>query len=73
MTKLRLKKKYREGLQNIGLITISVLAIFLCGLALQAQDNKTRKDAIERCGGENNIVERYTNQGDLFLSCKVEK
>lgn len=73
MTRLRLKKKYREGLQNIGFITISILGIFLCGLALQAQDNKTRKDAIERCGGENNIVERYTNQGDLFYSCRVEK
>lgn len=52
---------------------VSVVIIALCVMGLQAQDNQVRKNAIERCSGENNIVERYTNQGDRYYTCKVEK
>ena len=54
-----------------GLVSIVIIA--LCVMGLQAQDNQVRKNAIERCGGENNIVERHTNQGDRYYTCKVEK
>ncbi len=61
-----MKEKIMFGLVSIVIIT-------LCIMGLQAQDNQVRKNAIERCGGENNIVERHTNQGDRYYTCKVEK
>lgn len=71
--RLVLKKEIREGLQNILFFAICFGVIILCAVGLNALDEQTKKDAIERCGGIENIVEKHTKEGDVYYSCKVEK
>lgn len=52
---------------------LGVIAIVLCGVLLNAQDKHEYNKAIERCDGANNIIEHYTQQGDRYFSCKIEK
>ena len=52
---------------------IGILIIVLGIVLLNIQDNHIKKNAISRCGNEDNIVEHYTEQGDKYFSCKVEK
>ena len=52
---------------------IGMLIIVLGIVLLNIQDNHIKKNAISRCGNEDNIVEHYTEQGDKYFSCKVEK
>lgn len=73
MTKLRLKREIKEKLVNVAFYGICLLGIVGCIWLLNLQDQHERERAIKRCGGENNIVERYTNQGDLYFTCKAEK
>ena len=54
-------------------IIISIIAIVLCGVLLNAQDKHEYNKAVDRCNGANNIVEHYTQQGDRYFSCKIEK
>lgn len=35
-----------------------------------AMDEEAKANAIERCGGEQNIQERYTKDGDIYWVCK---
>ena len=68
--------KLRRGFEVVKKVAgvLLVVAIFW-GLfsLLKLQDDYERGRAIERCGGEDNIVERYTKEGDLYFTCKVEK
>lgn len=59
--------------ENILLTIICVGVLALCIWGLKALDQDTKNRAIERCGSENNLVERYTKEGDLYYTCKVEK
>ena len=63
------KEMLQELLFWLGAITIGVLSIYgLVGL-----DNYEKEKANARCGGADNVVVRYTNQGDKYYQCKVEK
>lgn len=73
MKKLRLKREIKERLQMFVFYGLCILAIVGCFWLLNLQDQHEEKRAIERCGGKDNIVERYTNQGDKYYTCKVEK
>lgn len=68
-----LKKEIKEKLQDTLLVGAIVGVLVLCFYGLNALDRHERNRAIERCGGVDNIVERYTNQGDTYYQCKVEK
>lgn len=59
----------KEKLFYIGLVLISALSIY----GLVALDNYEKEKANTRCGGADNVVVRYTNQGDKYYQCKVEK
>lgn len=52
-------------------VLIGIVIVLLSGL--KALDNYEKNRAIERCGGVDNIVEKYTNQGDIYYQCKIEK
>lgn len=73
MTKLRLKREIKEKLEKVAFYSVCVLALVGCFWLLNLQDKHEEQRAIERCGGKDNIVERYTNQGDIYYTCKVEK
>lgn len=68
--------KLRKGImvaKKIGRVLIIILIFWSLLQLLALQDKHERNRAIERCGGEDNIVEHYTKEGDLYFSCKVEK
>lgn len=60
-----LGKNILEGLVVIGII---VLPFILLG----ALDKSEYNNAIKRCGGKDNIVEKHTNQGDKYYECKEQ-
>ena len=70
--RLVLKKEIKEKLQDILFVSAIVGVLVLCFYGLNALDRHEYNRAIERCGADN-IVERYTNQGDVYYTCKVEK
>ena len=50
-------------------ITIVILSMYVSF----ALDNYEKEKANIRCGGADNVVIRYTIQGDKYYQCKVEK
>lgn len=73
MTRIRLKREIKEKLEKVIFYSLCLLAIIGCFWLLSLQDQYEEKRAIKRCDGKDNIVERYTNQGDKYYTCKVEK
>lgn len=69
----RLKQKYRDMLKGSLVTLVLLLGVLFCMWVLAMLNNSEKKNAIERCGGEDNIVERYTKEGDIYYQCKVEK
>lgn len=67
--RLVLKESVKEVLVVIGMIL--VIGLCIKGLALQEQHEYKR--AVERCGGESNIVQHYTSQGDKYYTCANER
>lgn len=62
-----------EKMKEMLVIVIGLVVIAMLGKGIQAMDEQAKNNAIERCGGKSNVVEKYTNQGDRYYSCKVEK
>jgi len=57
-------------MKKIMLVIISLIAIIsLLNLVEKIEYN----NAIKRCGNEKNIITKYTQQGDKYYSCKVER
>ena len=63
------KEVLQELLFWLGAITIGILSMY----GLFSLDNYEKEKANIRCGGADNVVVRYTNQGDKYYQCKVEK
>lgn len=64
--------KKNEMLEMITLLGVLIIAIVLGGLSLKALDTHEKERALDRCY-PNEIVVKYTSQGDKYYSCKVEK
>jgi len=62
----------KEKMQDLLLIIIGIGILILCFYGLSALDKHEKNRAIERCGGYNNIIEKYTNQGDTYYICKTK-
>lgn len=62
-----------KRLQSLVLLVLAIGAIWGCGKLLQLQDQHEEQRAVERCGGQDNIVKHYTNQGDAYWTCAIEK
>ena len=57
-------------MKKIMLVIISLIAIIsLLNLIEKTEYN----NAIKKCGSEKNIITKYTQQGDKYYSCKVER
>lgn len=61
-----------EKMKEMLIIVVGLVVIAMLGKGLQAMDEQAKNNAIERCG-KDNVVVRYTNQGDRYYQCKVEK
>lgn len=59
-------KKVKEILFII-IIVIGLVGVYK-GLVLL--DNYNKNNAIERCGGANNVIAYHDNNGDKFYTCK---
>lgn len=56
----------KQILFYVGLGLIIVLFVYL----ITMQDLKEKDRAIQRCGGEDHIQEKYTKEGDVYYVCK---
>lgn len=63
---MRLKLWVQVTLMTLATM-IAVGGLFLMFHAMYVHD---KENAIKRCGGEQNIVEKRTNQGDIYFNCK---
>lgn len=62
----------KKLLSKVLLFVICGIAICGCFKLLQLQEQHEEKRAITRCGGESNIVTKYTKNGDTYYLCKVK-
>ena len=56
----------------LNVIVIILIMISLVKV-LNFIDNNEYKKAITRCESQDNVVINYTNQGDKYYTCQVEK
>lgn len=63
----------KEKLQNILELILIVGVIVALFNGLSALDKHEKNRAIERCGSESNLIEKYTSTGETYYQCKVEK
>jgi len=52
---------------------LCIIGIVICILTLNKMSDNEYKKAINRCNGKDNVITSYTNQGDKYYSCKVDK
>ena len=50
-----------------------IILIISCFQLLRGIENNNYKKAIEKCNGKENVITKYTNSGDRYFICKVEK
>jgi len=60
-------------MKKILVVIISIVALIGIVSLLNLMEEKKYNDAIERCNGKDNVITNYTNQGDKYYSCKVER
>lgn len=70
---MKKKRVLKSWVKETLLFIVLGLALFGCVKLLQLQDQRIYELAIERCGSVENIKPYYTQQGDKFYTCKVEK
>jgi hypothetical protein len=63
----------KEKIANVLFFGVLILGMVGCFKLLALQDQHEKERAIARCGSEENLVEHYTKDGDIWWSCKVEK
>lgn len=66
---IKMKKVFTNVIELV--LIVGVIVILFNGLS--ALDRHERNRAIERCGGESNLIEKYTSTGETYYQCKVEK
>lgn len=49
---------------------LCIIGLCLSWLLFGIQNNYMKNKAISKCGGKNNIIEKYTNEGDIYYICK---
>lgn len=59
--------------EKISYLTLFVIVLVIINIILTKMDTNNYNNAIERCGSEDNVITNYTNQGDKYYSCKVDK
>lgn len=73
MIKNEKEKSVKSWVKETLLFIACGIALFGCFKLLQLQDQHEYNKAIERCGSVENLNTHYTQQGDKYYTCKVEK
>lgn len=66
---IKMKKVFTNVIELV--LVVGVIVALFNGLS--ALDRHERNRAIERCGSESNLIEKYTSTGETYYQCKVEK
>lgn len=67
------KRVLKSWVKETLVFLVCGVAILGCLKLLQLQDQHEYNKAIARCGNVENITTHYTQQGDAYYTCKVEK
>jgi hypothetical protein len=70
---MKKKRVLKSWVKETLLFIACGIALFGCFKLLQLQDQYEYNKAIERCGSVENLNTHYTQQGDKYYTCKVEK
>ena len=70
---MKKKRVLKSWVKETLLFIACGVALFSCFKLLQLQDQHEYNKAIERCGNVENLNTHYTQQGDKYYTCKVEK
>lgn len=70
---MKKKRVLKSWVKETLLFIVCGIALFGCFKLLQLQDQHEYNKAIERCGNVENLSTHYTQQGDKYYTCKVEK
>ena len=70
---MKKKRVLKSWVKETLLFIACGIALFGCFKLLQLQDQHEYNKAIERCGNVENLNIHYTQQGDKYYTCKVEK
>ena len=70
---MKKKRVLKSWVKETLLFIAFGVALFGCFKLLQLQDQHEYNKALERCGSVKNLNTHYTQQGDKYYTCKVEK
>ena len=70
---MKKKRVLKSWVKETLLFIVCGIALFGCFKLLQLQDQHEYNKAIERCRSVENLNTHYTQQGDKYYTCKVEK
>ena len=70
---MKKKRVLKSWVKETLLFIVCSIVLFGCFKLLQLQDQNEYNKAIERCGSVENLNTHYTQQGDKYYTCKVEK
>ena len=70
---MKKKRVLKSWVKETLLFIACGIALFGCFKLLQLQDQHEYNKAIEICGRVENLNTHYTQQGDKYYTCKVEK
>ena len=70
---MKKKRVLKSWVKETLLFIACSIVLFGCFKLLQLQDQHEYNKAIERCGSVENLNIHYTQQGDKYYTCKVEK
>lgn len=59
--------------KNILKVMLGIVIVFSLVKVLSFIDTNEYNKAIERCESKDNVIINYTNNGDKYYTCRVEK
>lgn len=59
--------------EKVLLFVICLLLVIGIGKVFALLDQHEYNRALDRCGNKDNVVEKYTKEGDKYYTCKVDK
>lgn len=62
--------KLRFEVKMFLLFVAMISLLIVLGKSISAMEQKAYNDAVVRCKGEQNVVQKYTSQGDKYWVCK---
>lgn len=52
------------------LIVACAITLLGCYRVLELQEQENYNNAVEKCGGASNLIEKYTSTGEVYYYCK---